>query len=81
MEEKHRMATPGELKLSIAKEEGDTAYKGGMTFGNSDVLVEALAVLIQRAADLMGVTVDLVYAKLAMLLFAVEKPKEDESNG
>lgn len=80
MEEKHRKALPGAVDISIEKGEHDTGYKGGVYFDNTDVLVEALAVMMQRAADILGVPPLAVNVKVGELLIPPED-REDEADG
>ena len=62
-------AKPGIVLIQINKSDDGTAYRGTMEFDNGEVLAEALAVLMQQAAIKLGVTMDVVYAKVASLLF------------
>lgn len=78
MEEKHKKAEPGVLDISIRKGENDEAYTGGMSFGNTEVLIEALAVLTQRAADMIGVSPLVVNIKVAELIVPPENGSQEE---
>lgn len=65
-------AKPGVVMVQISKNDDGTAYRGTMEFDNGEVLAEALAVLMQQAAIKLGVTLDVLYAKVASMLFVAE---------
>lgn len=66
-----REAKPGMVRIQINKAENETTYCGGMEFDNGEVLAEALAVMLQQAAIKLGVSMDMLYAKVATLLFVL----------
>ena len=65
-------AKPGFVQIRICKSDDGTAYQGSMDFDNGEVLAEALAVLMQQAAIKLGVSMEMLYAKVASLLFVAE---------
>lgn len=65
-------AKPGVVMVQICKNDDGTGYRGTMEFDNGEVLAEALAVLIQQAAIKLGVSMEMLYAKIASLLFVAE---------
>ena len=70
-------AKPGIVLIQINKTDDGTAYRGTMEFDNGEVLAEALAVLMQQAAIKLGVPMEMLYAKVASLLF----PQTSEQEG
>ena len=72
-----KKAKPGMVLVQISKGENDSGYRGSMDFDNGEVLAEALAVMMQQAAVKLGVSLDMLYAKVATLLFVLE----DEADG
>lgn len=65
-------AKHGTVLVQISKGEADGSYRGSLEFDNGEVLAEALAVLMQQAAIKLGVSLDMLYAKVATMLFAAE---------
>lgn len=70
-------AKAGAVQILITKGENDTAYRGSMSFDNSEVLAEALAVTMQQAAVKLGVSIDMLYAKVATMLFLLEDETDE----
>lgn len=73
-------AKPGIVLIQINKSDDSTAYRGTMEFDNGEVLAEALAVLMQQAAIELGVSMEMLYAKVASLLFPSPSDREDMSD-
>lgn len=67
-----------EVRIRISKRPRAEHYSGDIEATNTTALIEALAVLIQKAADIMGAPVDRVYAVLATVLF--REPEAQEEN-
>lgn len=65
-------AKPGVVLVQISKTEDADSYRGSMDFDNGEVLAEALAVLMQQASFELGVSLDMLYAKVATLLFVAD---------
>ena len=72
MAEENKKALPGAVDICIRKKSEDSGYKGSVCFENSEVLAEALAVMMLRAAIELEVSIDLLYAKVASLMFQEE---------
>ena len=68
-----------EVRIRISKRPGVDHYSGDMEATNTTALIEALAVLIQKAADIIGAPVDRVYSVVATVLFA-ERGMDDVDN-
>lgn len=75
-----RDAKPGVVLIQISKTEDGTAYRGTMEFDNGEVLAEALAVLMQQAAIKLSFPMEMLYAKVASLLFPQPSEQEDMPN-
>ena len=73
-------AKPGMVMVQICKNDDGTGYRGTMEFDNGEVLAEALAVLMQQAAIKLGVSMEMLYAKVASLLFPSPSDREDMSD-
>lgn len=59
-----------EVRIRISKRPKVDHYSGDIEATNTTALIEALAVLIQKAADMIGAPTERVYAVIATLLFA-----------
>lgn len=59
-----------EVNIRISKRPKVDHYSGDIQASNTTALIEALAILIQKAADIIGVTPDKVYSVVATVLFA-----------
>ena len=66
-----------EVQIRISKRPKADHYSGDIEATNTTALIEALAVLIQKAADIIGAPVDKVYAVVATVLFAETDGMED----
>lgn len=58
-----------EVRIRISKRPKVDHYSGAIEATNTTALIEALAVLIQKAADIIGAPTEWVYAVVATLLF------------
>lgn len=75
---KETKAKPGVVLVQISKSEDGDSYRGSMDFDNGEVLAEALAVLMQQASIKLGVSLDMLYAKVASLLFTADSEDGEE---
>ena len=66
-----------EVRIRISKRPKVDHYSGDIEATNTTALIEALAVLIQKAADIIGTPTERVYAVIAALLFAESDGMED----
>lgn len=66
-----------EVRIRISKRPGEDCFSGDIGASNSTALIEALAVLIQKAANILDVPVDWVYSVVATVLFAEPGGMED----
>lgn len=66
-----------EVRIRISKRPKVDRYSGDIEATNTTALIEALAVLIQKAADIIGAPTERVYAVIATLLFAESDGMED----
>jgi len=68
-----------EVRIRISKRPKVDHYSGDIEATSTTALIEALAVLIQKAADIIGAPTERVYAVVATLLFAESEGMEDVS--
>ena len=61
-----------EVKIRISKRPGEDHYSGDIQATNTKALIEALAILLQKAAGIIGAPVEQVYAVVATVLFKEE---------
>ena len=66
-----------EVRIRISKRPKVDHYSGDIEATNTTALLEALAVLIQKAADIIGAPTERVYAVIATVLFAESAGMED----
>lgn len=76
-EKKKGGAPEFEVRIRISKRPRVDHYSGDIEATNTTALIEALAVLIQKAADIIGAPTERVYAVVATLLFQEQETKED----
>ena len=70
-----------DVRLQISKKSGEEGYDGNIIAKDTDTLVEALAVMMQRAAALIGAPTEQVYAVVATLLFNEENAGDPVPEG
>lgn len=66
-----------DVRIRISKRPKVDHYSGDIEATNTTALIEALAVLIQKAADIAGAPVDRMYAVIATILFAEPNGMEE----
>ena len=66
-----------EVRIRISKRPKVDHYSGDIEATNTKALIEALAVLMQKAAGIIGAPVDKVYAVVATVLFAEQDGMEE----
>ena len=66
-----------EVRIRISKRPRVDHYSGDIEATSTTALIEALAVLIQKAADIIGAPTERVYAVVATLLFQEQETEED----
>lgn len=66
-----------EVKIRISKRPKVDHYSGDIQASNTKALIEALAIIIQKAADVIGATPAEVYSVVATVLFADKDGMEE----
>jgi len=66
-----------EVRIRISKWPKVDHFSGDIEATNTTALIEALAVLIQKAAEIIGAPVEKVYSVVATVLFAEQDGMED----
>lgn len=66
-----------EVKIRISKRPKVDHYSGDIQASNTKALIEALAIIIQKAADVIGATPAEVYSVVATVLFADKDGTEE----
>ena len=70
-----------DVRIRISKRPNTDHFTGDIQANNTKSLLEALAVMMQRAAALMGAPTEQVYAVVATLLFKEEDAADPDPEG